>query len=93
MLQNFAVTIFPVRDFDWRTKPSKKLQRGSLVFRKEGTKGFIERLALWSDVVNWKIENCKPKGVNSTNESKRQRMSGTLAQRYHSWDIRAKQRL
>ena len=31
----------------------KKLrQRGGLIFRKEGTKGFIERLALWSDVVN-----------------------------------------
>ena len=32
----------------------KKLQRGRLIFRKEGTKGFIERLALWPDVVNLK---------------------------------------
>ena len=32
----------------------KKLQRGRLIFRKEDTKGFIERLALWSDVVNLK---------------------------------------
>ena len=39
-----------------QTKPGKKLQRGRLIFRKEGTKGFIKRLALWSDVVNWKIE-------------------------------------
>ena len=34
----------------------EKPQRGRLIFRKEGTKGFIKRLALWSDVVNWKIE-------------------------------------
>ena len=34
----------------------KKLRRGRLIFRKEGTKSVIERLALWSDVVNWKIE-------------------------------------
>ena len=34
----------------------EKLRRGRLIFRMEGTKGFIERLALWSDVVNWKIE-------------------------------------
>ena len=27
-----------------------------LIFSKEGTKGFIERLALWYDVINWKIE-------------------------------------
>ena len=39
-----------------RTKPEKKLQRGRLIFRKKGTKGFIRSLALWSDVVNWKIE-------------------------------------
>ena len=32
----------------------KKLRRGRLIFRKEDTKGFIERLALWSDVVDWK---------------------------------------
>ena len=32
----------------------KKLRRGRLIFRKEGMKGFIERLALWSDVVNSK---------------------------------------
>ena len=34
----------------------EKPQRGRLIFRKEGTKGFIERLAFWPDVVNWKIE-------------------------------------
>ena len=28
--------------------------KGRLMFRMEGTKGFIERLALWSDVVNSK---------------------------------------
>ena len=32
----------------------KKLRTGRLIFRKEGTKGFIERLALRSDVVNSK---------------------------------------
>ena len=72
----------------------KKLRRGRLIFRKEGTKGFIKRLALWSDVVNWKIKKGKPKGINSsTNELKRQRINGTLAQRYHGWDNRSKQRL
>ena len=35
----------------------KKLRRGRLIFRKEGTKGFIKRLALWSEVVNLKIES------------------------------------
>ena len=44
-----------VRQPRWM-KLGKKLQRGRLICRKEGTKGFIERLALWSDVVNWKIE-------------------------------------
>ena len=39
-----------------QTKPGKKLRRDSLIFRNEGTKGLIKRLALWSDVVNWKIE-------------------------------------
>ena len=34
----------------------KKLERGRLIFRKEGTKGVIKRLALWFGVVNWKIE-------------------------------------
>ena len=67
-------------------KRQANLQKGSI-------KGFIERLALWSDVVNWNIGNRKLKEVNSTNELKRQRMSGTLAQRYHGWDNRAKQRL
>ena len=32
----------------------KKLRRGRLIFRKEGTTGFIERLALSPDVVNSK---------------------------------------
>ena len=32
----------------------KKLQKGRLIFRKKSTKGFIERLALWSHVVNSK---------------------------------------
>ena len=32
----------------------KKLRTGRLIFRKEGTKGFIERLALRSDVDNSK---------------------------------------
>ena len=34
----------------------------------------------------------KLKGVNSST-IKRQRMSGALAQKYHGWDNRAKQRL
>ena len=37
-----------------QTKPRRKLRRDRLIFRKEGTKGFIRRLALWSDVVNLK---------------------------------------
>ena len=32
----------------------KKLRRGRLIFRKGGTKDFIERLAVWSDVANSK---------------------------------------
>ena len=32
----------------------KKLRRGWLIFRKESTKDFIDRLALWFDVVNTK---------------------------------------
>ena len=32
----------------------KKLRRSRPIFRKEGPKGFIERLALWSGVVNSK---------------------------------------
>ena len=35
----------------------EKPGRGRLIFRKEGMKGFIERLALWSDVVNRKSKN------------------------------------
>ena len=37
-----------------RAKLGKKLRIGRLIFRKkEDTEGLIERLALWSDVVNW----------------------------------------
>ena len=61
----------------------KKLGRGRLIFREVGTKGFIERLALWSDVVNLKD---KRKVIFQKSRLKANKKGGATSakHRYHS---------